>query len=207
MTLGDKMTREEYLERLNQTRKNNSRCSSKDESFSDYLENPDGKFVIAITKSQSVFYSKTYAIDHAYMVADIIKEIRPDLIIDGWGNTHNKDEDFREHNIIIFGYPGFSLLSIPSKEMLSPEQYKELEEILQNIKEYNEKKPFNRWELLVDAPIESNIESRNYEKDIDKLLMSLEDYTTKDYKAPEEEIIGKQISENKNLENKINTSL
>ena len=169
------------------------------DSFKDYLEAPEGKFVIAITKYQSVFCAEPVG-DHAIMAADIIKEIRPDLEIDGWGNTIGSDDCYREHNIFIFGYPHYSLVCLPSREKISPEQYKELEEILQNIKEYNDKNPYNRWELDVDAPEETNIKSDNYETKIDELLMLLESYITDDYKAPQETIIGKPISKNEHLQ-------
>ena len=164
------------------------------DSFKDYLEAPEGKFVIAITKYQSVFCAEPVG-DHAIMAADIIKEIRPDLEIDGWGNTIGSDDCYREHNIFIFGYPHYSLVCLPSREKISPEQYKELEEILQNKKEYNDKNPYNRWKLDVGASEETNIKSDNYETKIDELLMLLESYITDDYKALQETIIGKPISQ------------
>ena len=43
------MTKEEYYEWLDQTKKSKSYFSDKTSPFSDYLENPEGKFVIAIT--------------------------------------------------------------------------------------------------------------------------------------------------------------
>ena len=187
------MTIEEYRKDYNNSK---NYFSDPTASFSDYLNNPEGKYVIAITKSQYIFKADIVGEDHAVMAADIIRKIRPDLEIDGWGNSLNNQEDFREHNILIFGYPKYSYISLPEKEMLSPEQYKELEQILLNIKDYNEKKPYNRWGLDVDAPITSNIESGNYETNIDNLLMSLEDYITEDYKITQEKFIGKPISEN-----------
>lgn len=192
------MTTDEYFKRLDQARKNKSYFSNKASPFSDYLKSPEGKFVIAITKSQYVFYADTGG-DHALMTVDIIKEIRPDLEIDGWGNSYNSDEDFREHNILIFGYKNFSLISLPKKEMLSIEQYEELKQILLNIKEYNEKNPYSVWELFIEAPKESNIESDYYETKIDELLTSLENYITEDYRTPSEIIVGKSISKGKKL--------
>ena len=190
------MTKEEYFEWLDRSRNGRGYFSNKGAPFSDYLKNPEGKFVIAITKSQYVFYAKLRG-DHAFMAVDIIREIRPDMVIDEWGNSYNRDEDFRAHNILIFGYDHYSLVSLPSREMLSVEQYKELEQVLFNIKEYNEKNPNNVWELFVDAPEETNIKSGNYETKIDELLMLLENYITDDYEIPDEKIIGNPISKNK----------
>lgn len=160
--------------------------------FSDYIDNPDGKYVVTITKSQYVFYAD-FGNDHALMAAELTRRIRPDLKIDGWGNAYNREEDFRLHNIFIFGYPNYSLVSIPEKEMLSIEQFKELEKILLNIKEHNESKKNGVWELFIDAPLNTNIESGNYENKIDELLGKLENYITDDYEKQNEVIIGKKI--------------
>ena len=197
------MTSEENFEWLNQTKKEKSYSSDKAAPFSDYLENPEGKFVVAITKSQYVFYAKSRG-DHAFMAVDIIKEIRPDLKMDAWGNSYDPDENFREHNVLIFGYPRYSLVSLPSKEMLSPNQYKELEKILLGVKEYNQNNPHNVWELFVEAPEETNIESGYYQTKIDELLTSLGNYVTDDYKTPNEKIIGKAISKDRELYNPFN---
>lgn len=198
------MTKEEYYEWLDQTKKSKSYFSDFSAPFSDYLEDPEGKFVIALTKSQYIFYAGIGG-DHAFMAVDIIKAIRPDLDIDEWGNSFNKEEDFRSHNILIFGYSHYSLISLPDREKLSLEQYKELEQIILYIKEYNEKNPRNKWELFVDAPEKINIKSGNYETKIDELLMLLENYITEDYKVPEEIIIGKPISKKEDVQNNKNS--
>lgn len=186
------MNNKEYFEWLAQSKKDKKYFSDMTSPFSDYIDNPDGKYVVTITKSQYVFYAD-YGNDHALMAAELIRRIRPDIKIDGWGNAYNREEDFRYHNIIIFGYPNYSLVSIPEKEMLSIEQFKELEKILLNIKEHNESKKNGVWELFIDAPLNTNIESGNYENKIDELLGKLENYITDDYEKPNEVIIGKKI--------------
>lgn len=186
------MNNKEYFEWLDQSKKDKKYFSDMTSPFSDYIDNPDGKYVVTITKSQYVFYAD-YGNDHALMAAELIRRIRPDIKIDGWGNAYNREEDFRYHNIIIFGYPNYSLVSIPEKEMLSIEQFKELEKILLNIKEHNESKKNGVWELFIDAPLNTNIESGNYENKIDELLGKLENYITDDYEKPNEVIIGKKI--------------
>lgn len=186
------MNNKEYFEWLAQSKKDKKYFSDMTSPFSDYIDNPDGKYVVTITKSQYVFYAD-YGNDHALMAAELIRRIRPDIKIDGWGNAYNHEEDFRYHNILIFGYPNYSLVSIPEKEMLSIEQFKELEKILLNIKEHNESKKNGVWELFIDAPLNTNIESGNYENKIDELLGKLENYITDDYEKPNEVIIGKKI--------------
>ncbi len=186
------MNNKEYFEWLAQSKKDKKYFSDMTSPFSDYIDNPDGKYVVTITKSQYVFYAD-YGNDHALMAAELIRRIRPDIKIDEWGNAYNREEDFRYHNIFIFGYPNYSLVSIPEKEMLSIEQFKELEKILLNIKEHNESKKNGVWELFIDAPLNTNIESGNYENKIDELLDKLENYITDDYEKPNEVIIGKKI--------------
>lgn len=186
------MNNKEYFEWLDQSKKAKKYFSDMTSPFSDYIDNPDGKYVVTITKSQYVFYAD-FGNDHALMAAELIRRIRPDMKIDGWGNAYNREEDFRYHNILIFGYPNYSLVSIPEKEMLSIEQFKELEKILLNIKEHNESKKNGVWELFIDAPLNTNIESGNYENKIDELLDKLENYITDDYEKPNEVIIGKKI--------------
>ena len=186
------MNNKEYFEWLAQSKKDKKYFSDMTYPFSDYIDNPDGKYVVTITKSQYVFYAD-YGNDHALMAAELTRRIRPDIKIDGWGNAYNREEDFRYHNILIFGYPNYSLVSIPEKEMLSIEQFKELEKILLNIKEHNESKKNGVWELFIDAPLNTNIESGNYENKIDELLGKLEKYITDDYEKPNEVIIGKKI--------------
>lgn len=186
------MNNKEYFEWLAQSKKDKKYFSDMTSPFSDYIDNPDGKYVVTITKSQYVFYAD-YGNDHALMAAELTRRIRPDIKIDGWGNAYNHEEDFRYHNILIFGYPNYSLVSIPEKEMLSIEQFKELEKILLNIKEHNESKKNGVWELFIDAPLNTNIESGNYENKIDELLGKLENYITDDYEKPNEVIIGKKI--------------
>ncbi len=199
------MTKDEYLEYLEQSRKyleliknKRSYYSNKATPFIEYLEDPESKYVIAITKSQYVFSANLIG-NHTLMTFDIIKRIRPDLKIDECENSYDVAENFREYNILIFGFNHFSLISIPSKEKLSIEQYKELEEILLNIKEYNKKNPNDVWKLFVEAPKKSNIEIGYYENRIDKLLALLENYITDDYKIPEEIIVGRPISKDKKL--------
>ena len=131
------MNNKEYFEWLAQSKKDKKYFSDMTSPFNDYIDNPDGKYVVTITKSQYVFYAD-FGNDHALMAAELTRRIRPDLKIDGWGNAYNREEDFRLHNIFIFGYPNYSLVSIPEKEMLSIEQFKELEKILLNIKEHND---------------------------------------------------------------------
>lgn len=186
------MNNKEYFEWLDQSKKTKKYFSDMTSPFSDYIDNPDGKYVVTITKSQYVFYAD-FGNDHALMAAELIRRIRPDMKIDEWGNAYNREEDFRYHNILIFGYPNYSLVSIPEKEMLSIEQFKELEKILLNIKEHNESKKNGVWELFIDAPLNTNIESGNYENKIDELLDKLENYITDDYEKPNEVIIGKKI--------------
>lgn len=186
------MNNKEYFEWLAQSKKDKKYFSDMTSPFNDYIDNPDGKYVVTITKSQYVFYAD-FGNDHALMAAELIRRIRPDLKIDGWGNAYNREEDFRLHNIFIFGYPNYSLVSIPEKEMLSIEQFKELKKILLNIKEHNESKKNGVWELFIDAPLNTNIESGNYENKIDELLDKLENYITDDYEKPNEVIIGKKI--------------
>lgn len=186
------MNNKEYFEWLAQSKKDKKYFSDMTSPFSDYIDNPDGKYVVTITKSQYVFYAD-FGNDHALMAAELTRRIRPDIKIDGWGNAYNREEDFRLHNIFIFGYPNYSLVSIPEKEMLSIEQFKELEKILLNIKEHNESKKNGVWELFIDAPLNTNIESGNYENKIDELLDKLENYITDDYEKPNEVIIGKKI--------------
>lgn len=186
------MNNKEYFEWLAQSKKDKKYFSDMTSPFSDYIDNPDGKYVVTITKSQYVFYAD-FGNDHALMAAELIRRIRPDMKIDEWGNAYNREEDFRYHNILIFGYPNYSLVSIPEKEMLSIEQFKELEKILLNIKEHNESKKNGVWELFIDAPLNTNIESGNYENKIDELLDKLENYITDDYEKPNEVIIGKKI--------------
>lgn len=186
------MNNKEYFEWLAQSKKDKKYFSDMTSPFSDYIDNPDGKYVVTITKSQYVFYAD-FGNDHALMAAELTRRIRPDIKIDGWGNAYNHEEDFRYHNILIFGYPNYSLVSIPEKEMLSIEQFKELEKILLNIKEHNESKKNGVWELFIDAPLNTNIESGNYENKIDELLGKLENYITDDYEKPNEVIIGKKI--------------
>lgn len=186
------MNNKEYFEWLAQSKKDKKYFSDMTSPFNDYIDNPDGKYVVTITKSQYVFYAD-FGNDHALMAAELTRRIRPDLKIDGWGNAYNREEDFRLHNIFIFGYPNYSLVSIPEKEMLSIEQFKELEKILLNIKEHNENKEKRVWELFIDAPLNTNIESGNYENKIDELLGNLENYITDDYEKPNEVIIGKKI--------------
>ena len=192
------MNNKEYFEWLAQSKKDKKYFSDMTSPFNDYIDNPDGKYVVTITKSQYVFYAD-YGNDHALMAAELIRRIRPDLKIDGWGNAYNREEDFRLHNIFIFGYTNYSLVSIPDKEMLSIEQFKELEKILLNIKENNENKEKRVWELFIDAPLNTNIESGNYENKIDELLDKLENYITDDYEKPNEVIIGKKISKKNTL--------
>lgn len=186
------MNNKEYFEWLAQSKKDKKYFSDMTSPFNDYIDNPDGKYVVTITKSQYVFYAD-FGNDHALMAAELTRRIRPDIKIDGWGNAYNREEDFRLHNIFIFGYPNYSLVSIPEKEMLSIEQFKELEKILLNIKEHNESKKNGVWELFIDAPLNTNIESGNYENKIDELLDKLENYITDDYEKPNEVIIGKKI--------------
>ncbi len=186
------MNNKEYFEWLAQSKKDKKYFSDMTSPFSDYIDNPDGKYVVTITKFQYVFYAD-YGNDHALMAAELTRRIRPDIKIDGWGNAYNHEEDFRYHNILIFGYTNYSLVSIPEKEMLSIEQFKELEKILLNIKEHNESKKNGVWELFIDAPLNTNIESGNYENKIDELLDKLENYITDDYEKPNEVIIGKKI--------------
>lgn len=186
------MNNKEYFEWLAQSKKDKKYFSDMTSPFNDYIDNPDGKYVVTITKSQYVFYAD-FGNDHALMAAELTRRIRPDIKIDGWGNAYNHEEDFRLHNIFIFGYPNYSLVSIPEKEMLSIEQFKELEKILLNIKEHNESKKNGVWELFIDAPLNTNIESGNYENKIDELLGKLENYITDDYEKQNEVIIGKKI--------------
>ena len=195
------MINAEYYKKILEERSEHSYYDDFNTPFSEYIKSPDGKLVITITKCQYVFDAEPSG-DHALMAVDLIRKIRPDLKIDDWGNAYNRDEDFREHNIFLFGYRNFSLVSLPKSEMLSVEQYNKLEEILLNIKEYNERQSKSYrsiWELFIDAPENSGIKSGNYETRIDELLEDLKNYITDDYVKPNEEIIGTSLSIGKEI--------
>ena len=169
--------------------------------FKEYIDRPEGKFVIAISKSQYVIKAAFYG-DHALMAADMIRVMRPDLKIDGWGNAINRDEDFRDHNVFLFGYKNYTLLCLPNRELLSLEQFENIKEILLNIKDHNSsiKNPYvNKWELLVDDNRLIRIDGPKNETDIDSIIEQLEKYITDDYIKTDEVIIGKSISKNKSL--------
>ena len=152
-------------------------------------------------KSQYIF-NADISEDHAIMAANLIRKIRPDLKIDVWGNPYNQDEDFREHNIFIFGYKNYALVSIPSREMLSTEQFKKIEEVLLNIKEINEQRKNyggRIWELHIIFPKDIKLDSSNYEDKIDEVIEALKNYINDNYEKSNEIIIGSTISNNKKL--------
>ena len=77
--------------------------------FSEYLKNGREKFSCVITKSQyTIEIGKIYT--HEGMVKDLIQKTRPDIEIDNWGNALNENESYINSNIIIVGYPGYTLI-------------------------------------------------------------------------------------------------
>lgn len=195
------MTNEEYRKMIDKIKMKHSYFNDPKAPFSEYVTSPEGKFVITITKSQYVFKTSLYG-DHVDMTVDLIKKIRPDLIIDDWGNAVNREEDFERRNVFLFGYPYYTTICIPRMEMLSPEQYIELETIINEIKNYNlKRKERNQsvWELYIEFPESLGIKCENFENKEDEALDILRRYITEDYKKPNEVIIGKSISKSKKI--------
>ena len=170
--------------------------------FSEFVDNPQGnKFVIAITKSQYVFTAGPGG-DHVYMAADLIRTIRPDLETADTRDVFDLDEKFGEHNILVFGFPNFMLLSLPEREMLSFEQYEIIEEMLLNLREDNEKKKNTSrepWELIIEAPDYLGIDGGHFETRIDEVLERLRSHIIDDYEKPDEIIIGRPLSKGKRI--------
>lgn len=168
--------------------------------FSDFINNPAGnKFVIVITKNQYVFNACSGG-DHVYMAAGLIRAINPSLETADTRDVFDLDEKFGEHNVLVFGFPNYTLLAIPEKEMLSVEQFEIIEEMLHNIREKNEKnKNTNRstWELFIEAPNHLGLNGEHFE--FDEVLEKLRGYVTDEYERPDEVIIGRPLSKGKRL--------
>lgn len=200
ITMGDNMTREE----MDNNHKFNepSYLNDPTASFSDFINNPAGnKFVIVITKNQYVFNASSTG-DHVYMVADLIRKIRPNLETADMRDVFDLDEKFGENNVLVFGFPDYTLISIPEEEMLSVEQYEIIEGMLHNIKEENEKKKntsSSPWELFIEAPKQLELNGDHLETKIDEVLERLRNYVIDEYEKPDEVIIGRPLSKGKKL--------
>lgn len=173
--------------------------------FSDYLADPKGKFAIAITKKQYVFNADPYR-SHDSLGIELIKTIRPDLETDSWGNAYNPKQDFRNRNVIMYGYPHYLLINLPSLELLSIDQYEEIKKMCLEIRDYNEKvrETHNgeEWELLIGDSNLIHIEGTKYphtSEAIDSIVSQLEKYITDDLTDSNEVIIGRELSKNKSL--------
>lgn len=173
--------------------------SDKTTPFSEYMANPKGKFAIAVTKKQYAFNADPYK-SHDSLGIELIKTIRPDIETDSWGNAIDDKKDFRDHNVIMYGYPHYILINLPSAELLSLNQYEEIKKICLDVKEYNKKvretHTGEECEFLIADSKLIPLEGTKYPKkdeDIDSIISQLEKYITDELVDSNEVIIGKSF--------------
>ena len=176
---------------------NNSR------TFKDYLEKDNReKYAIVITKSQ--YAIKQRFIAHEDMVKYLINKTRPDIETDEWGNSINGSEVYNDSNIVMVGYRNYALIEIPRREMLSPEQFNCLKEILLEIKKYNEKIDKQgygeKFELNVYGNYDLKLDYDNYQDKVDELIEKLSVFVKEPSFISPEVIIGKPLISNKKSE-------
>ena len=200
------MNRKEYFEMLEKAElAAHSYFSDYSAPFSDYMDNPDGKFAIAITKKQYAFNAHPLK-SHDSLGIELIKAIRPDLETDSWGNSLNSDEDFRGQNVIAYGYPHYLLINLPELKLLSRGQYEEVKKILLDVRDYNEnidrEGHGQKYELLVADSDLIKLSGTKWPKnseEIDSIISQLEKYITDDISETNEVIIGRELSKKKTL--------
>ena len=165
--------------------------------FNKFICSPNYKSTVAVTKSQSasiVSEGRT----HDEMRVTLIKNIRPDIKIDSWGNAINPNESFYNGNLFVLSEPSGTLVELSKQELLSAEQFECLKEILLLIKDYNEtikNRGYGRIYTLTVLNLNDNIDikSGDYEQNIDELITLLGNNITDDYELANEVIIGREF--------------
>lgn len=166
--------------------------------FSEYLEERSRKCVCFITKSQYIIKTSYYTI-HEEMISDLIKQIRPDIQVDFFGNPINGSEPFNNSNIIITGYPGYLSVMLPQTELFSTEQFDSLKQVLLDVKKYNSNRSIRPYELYVSGNGSIKVKWKDYENDIDELIENLSKYISNNVKISKEIILGESFDKKNNF--------
>lgn len=166
--------------------------------FSNYLKENKGKFVAVITPRQyAIEIDKHFS--HEEMLSDLVSKIRPNMKMDEWGNALDSNEDYRNDTVTILGYPGYMQIEYPLRELITPQQYSYLRNILVAIREYNkhvDETTGTKYEILAFGFGFVDLEAQYYKDNIDELINKIAPFVENNYFIGDEVIIGEPLEEN-----------
>lgn len=154
------------------------------------------RFVIVISKNQYAMGIDT-ALTHEGMLVDLIKRIRPNMEIDGFGNAINKNDSYTNDSIVVMGEKGYMSIQLPNRDRISKEQFDCLTEILYYVKNYNYMAECSnndiKYEIVAFGNDDISLEAKDYSDNIEELLNNIEKYVVPPAYLPNEVIIGRKF--------------